>query len=161
MNFLKLIVCIKCVIFFFLVKVTYYFFFILASGPVRAYRPRSPPPPPPPPPPPQPPRPSPPSPSPSPGRQVWIPLSNGLFALDNGNTVVRRNYTGRIRVHSDSQGNRVVTEEPLTEESLRRFQDLEESFTGVRSTPRKNTKTPPPRPPPPRIPPQRINLMAG
>ena len=128
---------------------------------MRAYRPRSPPPPPPPPPPPQPPRPSPPSPSPSPGRQVWIPLSNGLFALDNGNTVVRRNYTGRIRVHSDSQGNRVVTEEPLTEESLRRFQDLEESFTGVRSTPRKNTKTPPPRPPLPRIPPQRINLMAG
>ena len=188
MNFLiELIVCIECI--FFSVKVTYYLILFLASGPVRAYRPRSPPPPPPPPPPqpgqgssvasgtlplpptaaqssasaasgplpqrppPQPPRPRAPFPPPPPSRQVWIPLSDGCFALDNGNTVVRRNYTGRISINSDQQGNRVVTQEPLTEEALRRFQNLEESFTGVRSTQRKATRTPPPRPPPPRIPP--------
>ena len=69
---------------------------------MRAYRPRSAPPPPPPPP--RPPRPA--------QRQVWIPVSDGCFAMANGCTV-RTNYTGRITIKTDGEGNREVIEEPL------------------------------------------------
>ena len=83
---------------------------------------------------------------------MWIPLSDGCFVLDNGSTVVRQNYTGKITINRDSAGNRTIKEEPLTEEGLQRFRNLEESFPGVRSG-RRNSSGPPPRPPPPRIPP--------
>ena len=137
---------------------------------MRAYRPRSPPPPPPPPPqpprpaqqrppspqppplPPQPqPQPQPPRPTQRPGRTVWIPVSDGCYAKADG-CVVRSNYTGRITINSDGQGNREVKEEPLDAESIR---ELEASFTRVRDNEKRNSTgaVPPPRPPPPKTPP--------
>ena len=127
-------------------------------GPVRAYRPRSPPPPPPPQPPPPPPQPQP---QPQPqrptqrpgGRNIWIPVSDGSYALANG-SVVRQNYTGRITIKSDGRGNREVKEEPLNADAWKRF---EESFTGVRKR-NSSGNVPPPRPPPPKTPPGVTNV---
>ena len=137
-------------------------------GPVRAYRPRSPPPPPPQPPrpaqrPPSPQRPPPPpQPQPHPPRptqrQIWIPVSDGTFALADGSTTVRRGYTGRISVTTDERGTRVVREEPLDPGFEERITALERSFTGVKE---KKKAVPPPRPPPPKTPPAAANTEEG
>ena len=82
------------------------------------------------------------------GRNIWIPVSDGCYALADG-CVVRQNYTGRITINTDGRGNREVKEEPLNADAWKRF---EESFTGVRK--RNSTgNVPPPRPPPPKTPP--------
>ena len=94
----------------------------------------------------------PPRPTQPPARQVWIPVSDGTFALANGCTV-RTGYTGRISIRTDGQGNRKITEEPLDPGFQQRMRDLEESFTGVKKGPEKGKTVPPPRPPPPKTPP--------
>ena len=192
-------------------------------GPVRAYRPRSPPPPPPPPQP-QPPQPQPkqqptqqrqrpvvavvapeqppprhlteqereelrrifcgsnsnppdqsaasgplperpamPQPQPPPPprptqRQIWIPVSDGTFAVADGSTTVRRGYTGKISITTDERGTRVVTEEPLDPGFETRMAELERSFTGVKE---KKKPVPPPRPPPPKTVPATVNTEEG
>nr|XP_022294900.1 serine/arginine repetitive matrix protein 1-like [Crassostrea virginica] len=135
-------------------------------GPVRAYRPRSPPPPPPQPPqpptsaqssasaasgplpqrPPSPQRPPPPPRPQTPQQQIWIPVSDGTYALANGSTIVRRGYTGSIKITSDEKGKRVVKEERLDPGFETRMAALERSFARVRE----KKSAPPPRPPPPK-----------
>ena len=168
---------VNSVYFFFCKSHLLFNFLFLATGPVRAFRPRSPPPPPPPPPP-QPPRPRDPSPPPPPPpqpeqggqRQVWIPLSNGMFALNDGSTLVRSNFSGRVMVETDSQGRRTVKEvgRRITKEepiALPPFTSLLERegrtpapprppppairTSGGNSPPWLSTRNPPPRPPPP------------
>ena len=169
---------------------------------MRAFRPRSPPPPPPQPPqppfssfsapeprnltvlhpvrtrdpsPPPPPPPPPPQPEQGGQRQIWIPLSNGMFALNDGSTLVRSNFSGRVMVETDSQGRRTVKEvgRRITKEepiALPPFTSLLERegrtpapprppppatrTSGGDSPPWLSTRNPPPRPlPPPRPPP--------
>lgn len=121
---------------------------------MTGFRPRTPPPqppplprrpprtpsPPPPPPPPQP-RPIPPADSSRP-RDVWIPVSDGSYVIANGDAcIVRNNYTGSITITQDSQGRKVVKEEPLEVKEEEAF--TLPPFTSLMSSRRRN---PPPRP---------------
>lgn len=120
------------------------------------FRPRTPPPPPPP----QPPRTPSPPPPPSPPRSrsippadssrprdVWIPVSDGSYVTLNGDTsIVRNNYTGSITITRDSQGRKVLKEEPLEVKEEEAF--TLPPFTSLMSSRRRN---PPLRPPPPTV----------
>ena len=85
--------------------------------------------------------------------------------MANGCTV-RTNYTLRVTIKTDGQGNREVKEEPLDPGFLQRFKDLEESFTKVKEGQEKKKKNsagavPPPRPPPPKTPPTTTSVKDG
>ena len=51
--------------------------------------------------------------------------------------VVRNNYSGRITIKSDGQGNKEIKEEPLDAEALQRFKEMEASFTRVKENEKK------------------------
>ena len=106
---------------------------------------------------PAPPQPQRPPPRPT-QRQIWIPVSDGTFALADGSTTVRRGYTGKISITTDERGTRVVTEEPLDPGFEARMAELERSFTGVKE---KKKPVPPPRPPPPKTVPATVNTEEG